>query len=102
MRFGPSLEWSGGTIEDVRQLSLDAGVGLDVEVQRPLIEQLALSYNEMLPAIPLWERYGNNPMNREFLDAPPADDPAYINPTGNPDAFIAYLILTGGIGPAGS
>lgn len=100
MRFGPSLEWSGGTIEDVRQLALDSGVGLDVEAQRPLIEQLALSYNETLPAIPLWERYGNNPMNREYLDAPPADDPIYINPTGNPDAFIAYLIITGGIGPA--
>lgn len=102
MRFGPSLEWSGGTIEDVRQLSLDAGVGLDVEAQRPLIEELALSFNEVLPAIPLWERYGNNPMNRQFVDAPAGDDPIYNNPTGNPDAFIAYLILTGGIGPAGS
>jgi peptide/nickel transport system substrate-binding protein len=102
MRFNPMVEYSGGTIEDVRQLALDSGQGMDVEAQRPLVEALALSFNETLPAIPLWERYGNNPMNREFVDVPPSDDPIYRNPSSGVDAFIAYLIITGGAGPAGA
>ncbi|NJO83228.1 MAG: hypothetical protein HC828_10685 [Blastochloris sp.] len=98
MRFNPTVEYSGGTIEDVRALSLEAGQGLDVDAQIALIDQLALSYNELLPAIPLWERYGNNPLNREFLDAPASDDPIYNN--AGADHFMGYLILTGGVGPA--
>lgn len=62
------------------------------------VAELARSFNELLPIIPLWERYGNNPMNREFLDAPPEGDPIYANASADP--FITYLILTGGVGPA--
>ena len=62
-------------------------------------EQLAVSYNELLPAIPLWERYTNNALNRKFIDAPPFDDPIYVNDT-TLDAWMPYLIITGGVAPA--
>lgn len=99
MRFDPNVTFSGGTI-NVFDLSVQSGEGLDVDAQKTLVEQLAVSYNELLPAIPLWERYGNNPFNREFLDAPAGDDPVYSN--AGADHFMPYLIMTGGVGPAGS
>jgi peptide/nickel transport system substrate-binding protein len=99
MRFDPNVTYSGGTI-NVFDVSVQSGEGLDLDVQKTLVEQLAVSYNELLPAIPLWERYGNNPLNREFVDAPEGDDPIYNN--AGADHFMPYLIMTGGIGPAGS
>lgn len=98
MQFDPNVTYSGGQL-NVYEAAVASSKGLDTEAQADLVEQLALSFNELLPIIPLWERYGNNPMNREFLDAPPSDDPIYNN-AANADHFIAYLILNGGIGPA--
>jgi len=99
MRFDVNVTYSGGSI-NVYDLSVQSGEGLDIDAQRGIVEQLAVSYNELLPAIPLWERYGNNPLNREFLNAPAGDDPIYNN--AGADHFMPYLIMTGGIGPAGS
>jgi peptide/nickel transport system substrate-binding protein len=97
MRFDVNVSYSGGDI-NVYDVAVQSGEGLDVEAQKVLVEQLAASYNELLPAIPLWERYGNNPLNREFVDAPAGDDPIYNN--AGADHFMPYLIMTGGIGPA--
>lgn len=98
MNFDTQITYSGGEI-DVLELTIASSQGLDTEAQNAIVEQLALSFNELLPMIPLWERYGNNPLNRQFLDAPAGDDPIYLN-AGNLDHFMAYLIMTGGIGPA--
>ncbi len=98
MQFDANVSYSGGDL-NVYETTISSSQGLDSETQAGLVEQLAVSFNELLPVIPLWERYGNNPMNREFLDAPAGDDPIYNN-AGNADHFIAYLILNGGIGPA--
>jgi peptide/nickel transport system substrate-binding protein len=97
MRFDTNVSYSGGEI-NVYDVAVESGVGLDVEAQKPLAEQLAVSFNELLPIVPLWERYGNNPLNREFVDAPAGDDPIYNN--AGADHFMPYLIMTGGIGPA--
>jgi peptide/nickel transport system substrate-binding protein len=98
MRFNLDVTYSGGEL-NVYDVAVESGEGLDVDAQKVLVEQLAISYNELLPAVPLWERYGNNPLNREFLDAPAGDDPIYNN--AGADHFMPYLIMTGGIGPAG-
>ncbi|MEP7290225.1 MAG: ABC transporter substrate-binding protein [Chloroflexota bacterium] len=97
MHFNLDMTYSGGEINGF-DMATQAGQGLDVDAQKEIVTALALSYNELLPAIPLWERYGNNPLNREFLDAPASDDPIYQN--AGTDAFMPYLILTGKIGPA--
>jgi peptide/nickel transport system substrate-binding protein len=97
MRFDANVTYSGGEL-NVFDASTASLQGVDTEAQQDIIEQLAVSYNELLPAIPLWERYGNNPLNRQFLEAPGADDSIYIN--AGVDHFMTYLILTGGIGPA--
>jgi peptide/nickel transport system substrate-binding protein len=98
MNFDPNVTYSGGDL-NVYDASYAAGEGLDTAAQAAIVDQLALSFNELLPAIPLWERYGNNPLNRNFLDAPASDDPIYNN--AGADHFMPYLILTGGVSPAG-
>jgi len=100
MHFDVNVTYSGGTL-NVYDAAIKSEQGLDVDAQKAIVDQLALSFNELLPAIPLWERHGNNPLNRKFLSAPAADDPIYINPWGTAsDGFIPYLILTGKISPA--
>ncbi len=97
MRFDVNVEYSGGSF-NVLEAAINSSLGLDTDAQAALVEQLVVSFNELLPAVPLWERYGNNPLNRNFLDAPAGDNPIFLN-AGNNDHFMAYLILTGGIGP---
>ena len=98
MRFNPDVSYSGGDL-NVMDTALASSKGLDTEAQAGDIEALVLSFNELLPIIPLWERYGNNPLNRDFVaDAPAGDDPIY-NSTTNVDHFIPYLIINGLIGP---
>jgi len=99
MGFDTNVTYSGGEV-DLLELTLASSRGLDEAKQREQAGELAKSFNELLPIIPLWERYGNNPLNRKFVDAPPSDDPIYQNGTAIPDPFMTYLLLTGGIGPA--
>ncbi len=98
MNFDVNVSYSGGEI-NVRDLAVSSGLGTDAAEQAAQIEQLAVSFNELLPILPLWERFTNNAFNRNFLDAPSFDDPIYVNDT-TPDAWMPYLIITGGIGPA--
>lgn len=97
MNFDPNVSYSGGDI-NVYDTTIQLGQVEDAEAQAPLLEQLALSYNELLPAIPLWERWGNNALNRNFLSAPANDDPIYLSVGA--DFFMPYLIMTGGVTPA--
>jgi len=71
------------------------GDGFDTEKQKPAVTAAALAYNDLLPNIPLWERYGNNPVNEKKRVAPwPADsDPVYKN--GGGDSFTSILIYNG-------
>ncbi|NDJ62065.1 MAG: hypothetical protein GYB67_13120 [Chloroflexi bacterium] len=97
MRFDTDVTFSGGEI-NVFDAAVESGQGTDLAAQQALVTDLVVSFNEVLPAIPLWERYGNNPLNRNFVDGPAGDDPIFLN--GGVDHFMTYLILTGGIGPA--
>lgn len=100
MKLDPNVTYSGGTF-NVRDASYASIEGMDRDAQAALVTQLAVSFNELLPAVPLWERYGNNPLNRDFVNAPAADDPAYNNPWSGVDGFIPYYILNGILTPAG-
>lgn len=85
---------------DLEKLVVDAGLGLDVEAQRANITKVALAFNELVPMIPLFERYGNNPV-REGVRVqpwPPDDDPIYLNaPYG--DNFCIMMLWTGRLKP---
>lgn len=99
INFDTAVTYSGGEV-NVFDAAVSSGEGLDSEVQAGYVTQLAQSYNELVPFIQLWERYGNNPLNRGNVDAPASDDAVVQNPWSGTDAFIPYWILTGQLGPA--
>jgi peptide/nickel transport system substrate-binding protein len=81
---------------DLSQLVVDAAAGLDEEKQKVAISKLALTFNELLPIIPLWERYGNNPAleNVRVTGWPKDGDPIYNN-SPYADSFVVIMILDG-------
>lgn len=85
---------------DLNTLTDEAALGSDVDAQKAKINELALIYNELLPQIPLWERYGNNPVPSIRVAGWPADDdPIYLNgPYADP--FTTVLLLNGTLTPA--
>ncbi len=85
---------------DIGEMIIDSGQGSDREAQAALINELALLYNEQLPQIPLWERYGNNPAVEGLrVTGWPADgDDVYLNGT-YADPFSIVLMLRGELAP---
>lgn len=47
---------------DLHDLILASADGFDSEVQGDSVIKLAKTFNDLLPIVPLWERYGNNPV----------------------------------------
>src|SRR5262249_41138245 len=86
---------------DLEQLVVNAGLGLDEAAQKDNVTKAAIAFNELVPMIPLWERYGNNPALEKVRVAgwPPDSDPILQNaPYG--DNFTVMLLLTGQLKPA--
>ncbi len=96
MKFDTNVTYSGGTV-DLLDLTIQSSEGNDVAAISNAVTQLAIAYNELLPAVPLWERYGNNPINRDQLAAPEGQDNVFLN--AGADHFMPYMILTGKIAP---
>ncbi|MEP7198230.1 MAG: ABC transporter substrate-binding protein [Chloroflexota bacterium] len=92
-----SSKAAGGDI-DLEKLTLDTGVGIDNSAQKAAVTKLALAYNELLPQIPLWERYGNNPLGETRTTWPAAADPIFLNNPGA-DSFTIVMILNGTLKP---
>jgi len=75
-------------------------VGLDTEAQKAMVAETAKAYNELLPNIPLWERYGNNPAMDGLHTCGwlPDDNPIYAN-SPYADSFTVIMILDGTLYP---
>jgi peptide/nickel transport system substrate-binding protein len=85
---------------DLWALTKEAGSGGDAAMQIEALDAIAMAYNELLPQIPLWERYGNNPVPSRFASGwLPEGDPIYVN-SPYADSFVVIQILTGQLGPA--
>lgn len=98
MNFAMQFEWNGEQV-DLQQLIADAGSGLDVEAQRDAVGRVATIYNDLLPIIPLYETYTNNPLNENLVSGAPSDDDI-IWANGGGDNFIIILLATGVLAPA--
>jgi peptide/nickel transport system substrate-binding protein len=86
---------------DLEQLTVDAADGLDEEAQKDNVTTIAKAFNELLPIIPLFERYGNNPALEgvRVAEWPPDDDPIYLN-SPYADSIPVMLMYTGKLQPA--
>jgi len=97
-----TLQTGGGMAYPLTQGSTDfaalisaMGDGFDTDKQKAPVTQCALAFNDLLPIIPLWERYGNNPVNEKKRVAPwPADSDAVFK-NGGGDSFVSILIYNG-------
>lgn len=81
---------------DLNALIDQMGVGFDTNAQKATVTKMALAFNELLPVIPLAERYGNNPINEKARVAgwKPDGDKVYKNSFGT-DNFTVLMIMDG-------
>jgi peptide/nickel transport system substrate-binding protein len=87
---------------DLEKLVIQCASGLDEKEQKATVTKLATVFNELLPVIPLWERYGNNPAldGERVTGWLPAGDPIYQN-SPYEDSFTVMMIMDGTLKPAG-
>jgi peptide/nickel transport system substrate-binding protein len=88
---------------DLEKLIIQSALGLDEEDQKATVTKLCKIFNELLPVIPLWERYGNNPAleGERVVGWLPDSDPIYQN-SPYEDSFTVMMIMDGTLKPAGS
>jgi peptide/nickel transport system substrate-binding protein len=81
---------------DFDALIVKMGDGFDTTAQKAPVTEATLAFNDLLPVIPLWERYGNNPVNdkKRVAGWKPDGDPVYKNPWST-DAFTTLMIMDG-------
>jgi peptide/nickel transport system substrate-binding protein len=97
----PMVHTTGAVGEiDLEEEILSSVAGLDEGEQKARIARVALAYNELLPQIPLWERYGNNPAmdGLHTCGWKPEGDPIYQNSPYS-DSFVVLMILDGTLYP---
>jgi peptide/nickel transport system substrate-binding protein len=72
------------------------GAGFSLENQRVAVAQMARTFNDLLPIIPLFERYGNNVALQgvRVTGWPPDSDPIYQNGF-YADSFVTMMIVSG-------
>ena len=85
---------------DLDKLTVDAAEGLDQEKQKANVTTIAQVFNELLPIIPLFERYGNNAaLEGVRVKAWPADDDPILKNSPYADGIPTMLMLTGKLEP---
>jgi peptide/nickel transport system substrate-binding protein len=86
---------------DLERLVVEAGEGLDEAAQKKSVTNIALAFNELLPMVPLFERYGNNPCLEGVRAGkwPPDSDPILQN-SPYADNFTIMLMYAGLLTPA--
>jgi peptide/nickel transport system substrate-binding protein len=96
MNFPMVQTYSGGEIDFDKEI-IDMGKGLEQEEQKKIATKVAQAFNELLPIVPLFERYGNGPALDIRVKWP--EDGADILKNAPSDHFLTILFLTGGIEP---
>jgi peptide/nickel transport system substrate-binding protein len=87
---------------DMASMVDSSGAGTNLARQKSAVSRLALAFNELLPIIPLFERYSNSPVAEgvRVVGWPRDDDPIYKNHLGT-DNFVTIMIFNGTLRPAG-
>jgi len=85
---------------DLDALTVQAAEGLDEAAQQADVTTIALAFNELLPKIPLFERYGNNAaLEGVRVVAWPADDDPILRNSPYADGIVTMLMLEGRLEP---
>jgi peptide/nickel transport system substrate-binding protein len=95
----PMKQTLDGKEVDLQQIIVDSAKGLDPAAQKANVAIAATAYNQLLPNVPLWERYGNSPFATTRLNDLPADsDPIWANALYG-DNPIVVMMLDGRLTP---
>ncbi|MBA3274572.1 MAG: ABC transporter substrate-binding protein [Chloroflexia bacterium] len=88
-----------GTV-DINEVVVRSALGLDVEAQKAEVTTAAKVFNELLPKIPLFEKYGNNAaLEGVRVAAWPADDDPILLNSPYADGIPTMLIYQGLLEP---
>ena len=99
MNFPLNQTTSAGPI-DLKAVVDKSAQGLNLDEQKKNITAAAMAFNELLPIIPLWERYGNNPALEGTRVAKfPADDDSILKNAPYADNFVIMGMYSGKVGP---
>jgi peptide/nickel transport system substrate-binding protein len=86
---------------DLEELVRDSALGLDEQAQIDQITTIAQVFNELLPIVPLFERYGNNAALEGVRVASwPAEDDPILKNSPYADGIPTMLMYTGELEPA--
>jgi peptide/nickel transport system substrate-binding protein len=98
----PFKQTVGGAEVDINELMVKTAEGADEAAQKAPVTEMATAFNQLLPIVPLWERYGNNASLEGVRVAafPPDDDPIWKNPV-YADNPVVVLLLQGKLKPQG-
>ena len=100
MNFPLKQTTSAGPI-DLQAVVDKSAQGLNVDEQKKNITAAAMAFNELLPIIPLWERYGNNPaLEGSRVAKFPADDDPILKNAPYADNFVIMGMYSGKVAPA--
>jgi peptide/nickel transport system substrate-binding protein len=85
---------------DLEKVVIDAGAGLDEATQKKNVTTAAIAFNELLPLLPLFERYGNNPaLEGVRVDKWPPDSDPLLQNAPYADNFTVMLMYEGKLKP---
>lgn len=85
---------------DLQKVVVDSGLGATPDDLKQATTTAALAFNELLPIIPMWERYANAPAVTSMLKGyPPDGDPLYENSI-YADNYTTFLTFQGILKPA--
>jgi peptide/nickel transport system substrate-binding protein len=81
---------------DLEAMVVESAEGMSIDAQKEKVAAMALVYNEVLPAIPLWERFGNNcALEGVRVVAWPADDDPLLKQSFYADNIPAMMLFQG-------
>lgn len=81
---------------DLDALTVESAEGMNFDDQKAMVATMAAVYNELLPAIPLWERFGNNcALEGVRVVAWPADDDPLMKQSFYADNIPAMMWYQG-------
>jgi peptide/nickel transport system substrate-binding protein len=96
MNFPLVQKFSGGEI-NFDQMITESGFGTKQEQQAPPVIKMAQAFNELLPIVPVFERYSNAPLqDGAHVTGWPKDGDAIMT-NGSADSFATIMIVTGKI-----
>jgi peptide/nickel transport system substrate-binding protein len=85
---------------DLQAVVEKSAQGLNLDEQKKNVTAAALAYNELLPEVPLFERYGNNPALEGVRVAKfPADDDKILLNAPYADNFVIMYMYLGKVAP---